>query len=532
MVRLSRKIVIPIIFLQIILLPLVISGCGGGGERESVSQEQELRQQEQEQEQEQQEQPITSQVGTAFPDAIVAQQDSVCQEVGSAIVAYIQLEDNDRQRMTVTASTASIDLGVLAEGSYSVQIEIDCLRVSLAEVVLASVQQTLTVTESGGDLEVAIAEYLLADDDGDGTNNIDELIAGSVDNSAPVIEEVGAITVREGTQQFIDLSASDAEGDDIVFSAIDLPEFVTLSDTMDGEAELRVMPGFEAAGDYSFTISVTDEIDVTEVTINLTVEDRVKLVVGGAAYCTIDDGEIFCSLITEKTNVDEDNSFSVLGNWRDVSISEGMTVCALANSMIECWDASEGVTENQPELINPVEIGVLSAGSVCVLDDNGVICWGKRMLDVPDDFWGAKSLVVGADYACALLEETVRCWGAIILVSDTLINPSALYGGPFYVCVVHDNGKIACWGDEHSVDFDEIDEPLAGLMDQINPQQIAIGSAHACALIDGEVLCWGLNDDFQSDPPRTLINPVAIGVGDFSSCAVDDTGVVCWGRYY
>jgi len=436
--------------------------------------------------------------------------------------------------MTVTDSTASIDLGVLAEGSYSVQIEINCLRVSLGEVVLASVQQTLTVTESGGDLEVAIAEYLLSDDDGDGISNIDELIAGSVDNSAPVIEEIGAITVREGAQQFIDLSASDADGDDIVFSAIDLPEFVTLSYTIDGEAQLRIRPGFEAAGDYSFNIRVTETeaIDVTEVAINLTVEDRVKLVVRGSVYCTIDNGEMFCSLIAEKTDLEEGDTLFELGNWRDVSISEDITVCALADSMVECWGASESVTEIQEEL-NPVEIGVLSAGSFCVLDDAGVTCWGESdVLDVPDELGVPKSLVVGGDYACALLEETVRCWGAITLVSDTLINPSALYGGPHYVCAVHDNGKIVCWGDELSDDFDELDESLAGLRDQINPQQIAIGSAHACALIDGEVLCWGLNDDLQSDPPPTLINPVAIGVGDFSSCAVDDTGVVCWGLYY
>ena len=107
-----------------------------------------------------------------------------------------------------------------------------------------------------------------------------------------------------------------------------------------------------------------------------------------------------------------------------------------------------------------------------------------------------------------------------------------MYGGSFYVCAVHDNGKIACWGDESFDGFEELDEALNGLMDQVNPQQIAIGRWHACALIDGSVLCWGVFQEGVEFDSSILINPVAIGVGYFSSCAVDDSGMVCWGRDY
>jgi alpha-tubulin suppressor-like RCC1 family protein len=58
--------------------------------------------------------------------------------------------------------------------------------------------------------------------------------------------------------------------------------------------------------------------------------------------------------------------------------------------------------------------------------------------------------------------------------------------------------------------------------------QLVKGVAHACALHEGRVLCWGSNDYGQTNVPP-LKNPVQILSGASFSCAMDDSGIQCWG---
>jgi alpha-tubulin suppressor-like RCC1 family protein len=55
---------------------------------------------------------------------------------------------------------------------------------------------------------------------------------------------------------------------------------------------------------------------------------------------------------------------------------------------------------------------------------------------------------------------------------------------------------------------------------------IAAGSAHTCAIVDGQVQCWG-----QIGPPPSFdAGVVALASGDGVSCAAVPSQVVCWGR--
>jgi alpha-tubulin suppressor-like RCC1 family protein len=84
-----------------------------------------------------------------------------------------------------------------------------------------------------------------------------------------------------------------------------------------------------------------------------------------------------------------------------------------------------------------------------------------------------------------------------------------------------------------------------------NPPQVAMGSDHTCVLlINGDVRCWGKNDQGQlglgntgtlgDDEPVISVSPVRfpvgfrvkqIAAGSFHTCALSDEGkVICWGE--
>ena len=110
----------------------------------------------------------------------------------------------------------------------------------------------------------------------------------------------------------------------------------------------------------------------------------------------------------------------------------------------------------------------LAAGSghTCVIDDNGVTCWGK-------DQDGKSTVPAG------------------------LINPTVIAAGSYHTCAIDYNG-VTCWGSN-----DDLQSTVpAGL---INPRAITAGYCHTCAVDDNGVTCWGANGDGQSTVPEDLI---------------------------
>lgn len=59
--------------------------------------------------------------------------------------------------------------------------------------------------------------------------------------------------------------------------------------------------------------------------------------------------------------------------------------------------------------------------------------------------------------------------------------------------------------------------------------KLSTSSTHSCAIVYGEVKCWGENRDGQLNIPSFLSNPTQISTGLGTSCAIDDNGVICWG---
>jgi alpha-tubulin suppressor-like RCC1 family protein len=117
-----------------------------------------------------------------------------------------------------------------------------------------------------------------------------------------------------------------------------------------------------------------------------------------------------------------------------------------------------------------------------------------------------------------------------------------------FACAVLDDGSVACWGTNTSgelgrgrTSFLEDPGPVVGLASKA--KAVAVGQAHACALLDdGSVECWGVglegqvgdgttNGSLTAKPVHSLPSRVvALIAGGDSTCTIlDDQSAWCWG---
>jgi len=89
-------------------------------------------------------------------------------------------------------------------------------------------------------------------------------------NSAPVLNAIPDKSVNEGTELVIDVSATDAEGDNLVYSASGLPTGALFDATT---RKFTWKPSSTQAGDYTVTFSVSDGKLSASASVKITVVD-------------------------------------------------------------------------------------------------------------------------------------------------------------------------------------------------------------------------------------------------------------------
>jgi len=259
-----------------------------------------------------------------------------------------------------------------------------------------------------------------------------------------------------------------------------------------------------------------------------------------------------------------------------VSISAGSrhTCAVLDDATATCWGQNDvgqlglGNTNPVSESQTPAQTGAISLGASVV------------------------SLGAGASFTCALLAGSkVRCWGvgsqgrlgngAVASVGDNEL-PSSLGDGGLvpivsgvtsvdlkvgisHACVLLSNDKLECWGqnttgaigigNNQNVGDTAAGSPatfggtVLGQADHV--QSISLGTGATCAIISGQVRCWGLNTYGQAGYDSTsnlgvdnattpsVLGPVNVGSGrtvKFVAAGANDTCVIldndsvkCWG---
>ena len=286
-----------------------------------------------------------------------------------------------------------------------------------------------------------------------------------------------------------------------------------------------------------------------------------------------------------------------------ISVHPGQTTaCALrADRRVTCWGSNGsgrlGDAEVRsdaaivvPGLVDVVQLAVGREGACARREDGTVFCWGHPYLTdaygplrppptsgsgMVTGLSGATDISVGTDFACAIVDGRVRCWGGDCQQAlDGMGNDCGTSSLPREVPGITDatqvdcgnavscarlaSGGVACWGSGAGASAGY----LGGGASTANPSrvegitnavEVAAGEVHACArLADGTVRCWGSHvrgalgcQGVTGCPAVGGASNVPIAVraltdatrldagGGMHTCAMRATGeLVCWGANF
>lgn len=185
-----------------------------------------------------------------------------------------------------------------------------------------------------------------------------------------------------------------------------------------------------------------------------------------------------------------------------VSTSQGHSCAIVAHGQVKCWGSNRagqlGIGEMQYSP-TPVPIGIADAtavaGTCAIREDTQTWCWGgyyqpeTRGMRLFDSGYPATEIANGPGGTC-MTGAAVRCIG----------------------------NHLSYWGGLATVDETE------------GATETAVGFSHACALLSGEVKCWG-NDYASQLGDGSVVDAVDVSAGSGFGCAViDDGSVECWGK--
>jgi alpha-tubulin suppressor-like RCC1 family protein len=219
--------------------------------------------------------------------------------------------------------------------------------------------------------------------------------------------------------------------------------------------------------------------------------------------------------------------------------------CALlADSSVWCWglafdgQTTAASTQSVFSGASAVSLGGYTACAVKAADDS-VWCWGTNEAGQLGDgntngslapqqvtiFLGdpkyapdgpATRLSVGFDHVCSV-GANVFCWGDntfgelgtgsnLSLSSESVgIRASAVSAGGVLSCAITEGGEVICWGDdtygelgdgtgkESTWSSDSYLTELSWVYSLTNVTAVSAGYAHACAISNDKLWCWGYN---------------------------------------
>lgn len=283
-------------------------------------------------------------------------------------------------------------------------------------------------------------------------------------------------------------------------------------------------------------------------------------------------------------NIGEIEGSIVIPEWLDVSTDAYSTCGVRFDGEVLCFgrvDAVGGeftlaISSSHPKEMDfpgkAVQVRT-GAGNVCARTEEGrILCRGTNLVGSvgdgtrePRQDWTEilapnqvfQSLDGSGYYFCALnTKGDTLCWGQT--VGGTSATPTVI-GGPYseisvsmyHACGLREDRRVECWGWNYGGQLGNgtlqaSSVPVRVVRDDGSVaeefESIATGAGNSCALSDGAVYCWGLNenrsfwDDDISDAwprPREIgkTGVTELHMGSYNSCALDRwKRRDCWGH--
>ncbi len=302
----------------------------------------------------------------------------------------------------------------------------------------------------------------------------------------------------------------------------------------------------------------------------------------GAVYCWGEDrfdpqNKEVCRSTGNDTDYRCHRTPTRVGIDRATHIAAGSEhVCAVLakTGEVECWGYNmmstlgDGTSEMhvQPSRVRGLrdvtELSLGAAHSCALVRNGGVWCWGANNMHAVGDgtgveraepvrvhIDGALHIAAGAYHSCALLRSgSVACWGDNGLsqlgdgTSFARPTPTAVAGlsniveivaGHQNTCARTDDGHVWCWGvgyvsdPRHELSEDRTGRPRK-IPDLGRVTQLTLGTAHACAVVDRGVTCWGYHHEMARVDGLVDIDQVESNWNN--TCVLHSTGAIdCWG---
>jgi len=259
--------------------------------------------------------------------------------------------------------------------------------------------------------------------------------------------------------------------------------------------------------------STEDSIDLVQVQ---GLQNIVAMDAGYSHACAIDDeGRVHCWGKNENGELGNNTIFQSSKPVRDPNVEGAVAItsgsnhnCAvLSNGKVKCWGSNDlgqlGIGEGT-SMSAPIQLGLSEVVQVAskydftyaTRSDGTLRVWGSdgnenfsfEVLEAVEDPHDVVSVATGMSHACAVTSnaEFLTCWGANV-----------------FGALGHDSSEPGTY--PPLGDTDAYFEPFL-LEDVMNVTQVAGGYAHTCAIMDGLVSCWGLNNDGEVGPNGSTSN--------------------------
>lgn len=254
----------------------------------------------------------------------------------------------------------------------------------------------------------------------------------------------------------------------------------------------------------------------------------------------------------------------------DLAAGEVFTCALDSDAQLWCWGRNTDgqlsidpsiVTASSPQRVMGIDdVTAIAAAREhrCALRADGTVwCWGRdygitdgssvmSIVSTPTEMpiSDIVQLEMGGYSACALESDrrSLSCWGLTIANNPPLFDEDVqdFAVGDDHACAVLASGAVRCWGSS-SYDAVATGDPVQGIE---GATQIAAGERHTCAIADGDVYCWGWNNEGQCGRPPVdfqekfempqqvegVSDATEIYAGSTYSCALHDSDrLTCWG---